>query len=155
MLLVSPATEYSRLIPQNQRSWRGGEPCAGSHQSNRERGCATHPLRSHTMCSTATGIWTKHLKGKTDLHQTVIDRCIKTLTQKQLIKAVKSVKVFVDFPSLRGPCANPTDLPSTQPAKSTCLPTSTLPWNSLEGLGTQITSLTPNSSNSCAMPAFG
>ncbi|CDO71516.1 hypothetical protein BN946_scf184910.g15 [Trametes cinnabarina] len=38
------------------------------------------------------GIWTKHLKAKTELHQTVIDRCLKSLTQKQLIKAVKSVK---------------------------------------------------------------
>ena len=40
-----------------------------------------------------SGIWTKHLKAKTELHQTVIDRCLKSLTQKQLIKAVKSVKV--------------------------------------------------------------
>lgn len=40
-----------------------------------------------------SGIWTKHLKAKTELHQTVIDRCIKSLMQKQLIKAVKSVKV--------------------------------------------------------------
>lgn len=40
------------------------------------------------------GIWTKHLKAKTELHQTVIDRCLKALTQKQLIKAVKSVKVW-------------------------------------------------------------
>ncbi|EMD37071.1 hypothetical protein CERSUDRAFT_155527 [Gelatoporia subvermispora B] len=38
------------------------------------------------------GIWTKHLKAKTELHQTVIDRSLKSLTQKQLIKAVKSVK---------------------------------------------------------------
>ncbi|TFY71775.1 hypothetical protein EVG20_g1229 [Dentipellis fragilis] len=37
------------------------------------------------------GIWTKHLKAKTDLHQTVIDRCLKSLVQKQLIKAVKGV----------------------------------------------------------------
>lgn len=39
------------------------------------------------------GIWTKHLKAKTELHQTVIDRCLKSLNQKALIKAVKSVKV--------------------------------------------------------------
>ncbi|KAI0037057.1 RNA polymerase Rpc34 subunit-domain-containing protein [Vararia minispora EC-137] len=38
------------------------------------------------------GIWTKHLKTKTDLHQTVIDRCLKSLTSKQLIKVVKNVK---------------------------------------------------------------
>ncbi|CCM05420.1 uncharacterized protein FIBRA_07637 [Fibroporia radiculosa] len=30
--------------------------------------------------------------AKTELHQTVIDRCLKSLVQKQLIKAVKSVK---------------------------------------------------------------
>ena len=53
-----------------------------------------HPFLPHALCLVAVGIWTKHLKGKTDLHQTVIDRCIKTLTQKQLIKAVKSVKVL-------------------------------------------------------------
>jgi hypothetical protein len=40
------------------------------------------------------GIWTKHLKAKTELHQTVIDRCLKSLVQKQLIKSVKGVKVF-------------------------------------------------------------
>jgi DNA-directed RNA polymerase III subunit RPC6 len=39
------------------------------------------------------GIWTKHLKAKTELHQTIITRCLKSLESKQLIKAVKSVKV--------------------------------------------------------------
>ncbi|KAJ3537369.1 hypothetical protein NMY22_g5611 [Coprinellus aureogranulatus] len=38
------------------------------------------------------GIWTKHLKAKTNLHQTVIDRCLKTLIQKRLIKRVPSVQ---------------------------------------------------------------
>ncbi|EPS93718.1 hypothetical protein FOMPIDRAFT_1170252 [Fomitopsis schrenkii] len=47
---------------------------------------------SHIQASGNEGIWTKHLKAKTELHQTVIDRCLKSLTQKQLIKAVKSVK---------------------------------------------------------------
>ncbi|KAI6003441.1 RNA polymerase Rpc34 subunit-domain-containing protein [Pisolithus orientalis] len=32
----------------------------------------------------SAGIWTKHLKAKTELHQTVIDRCLKSLVQKQL-----------------------------------------------------------------------
>ena len=41
------------------------------------------------------GIWTKHLKAKTELHQTVIDRCLKSLVQKQLIKSVKGVKVYL------------------------------------------------------------
>ncbi|OSX58243.1 hypothetical protein POSPLADRAFT_1185100 [Postia placenta MAD-698-R-SB12] len=47
---------------------------------------------SHIQASGNEGIWTKHLKAKTELHQTVIDRCLKSLVQKQLIKAVKSVK---------------------------------------------------------------
>ncbi|KAI0784041.1 RNA polymerase Rpc34 subunit-domain-containing protein [Abortiporus biennis] len=44
---------------------------------------------SHITASGNEGIWTKHIKVKTDLHQTVIDRCLKSLTQKQLVKAVK------------------------------------------------------------------
>ncbi|OCH92784.1 hypothetical protein OBBRIDRAFT_824527 [Obba rivulosa] len=47
---------------------------------------------SYIQAAGNEGIWTKHLKAKTELHQTVIDRCLKSLTQKQLIKAVKSVK---------------------------------------------------------------
>ena len=39
------------------------------------------------------GIWIKVLKGKTDLHQAVLNKCIKTLEQKQLIKPFKSIKV--------------------------------------------------------------
>jgi DNA-directed RNA polymerase III subunit RPC6 len=44
-----------------------------------------------------SGIWTKHLKAKTELHQTVIDRTLKSLLQKNLIKVVKSVKVYHPF----------------------------------------------------------
>lgn len=40
------------------------------------------------------GIWTKHLKTKTNLHQTIIDRSLKTLTQKRLVKRVPSVQVY-------------------------------------------------------------
>ncbi|KAF8803910.1 hypothetical protein BYT27DRAFT_7195256 [Phlegmacium glaucopus] len=47
---------------------------------------------SHIKISGNEGIWTKHLKAKTNLHQTVIDRCLKTLTQKRLIKRVPSVQ---------------------------------------------------------------
>lgn len=38
------------------------------------------------------GIWTKQLKNRTGLHQTIINRCLKSLEQKSLVKAVKSVK---------------------------------------------------------------
>jgi len=38
------------------------------------------------------GIWTKHLKTKTELHQTVLNRCLKSLEQKGYIKPIKSVK---------------------------------------------------------------
>jgi hypothetical protein len=50
-------------------------------------------LKSSRLKSSHQGIWTKHLKAKTELHQTVIDRCLKSLVQKQLIKSVKGVKV--------------------------------------------------------------
>ncbi|KAJ6516114.1 RNA polymerase Rpc34 subunit-domain-containing protein [Mycena sanguinolenta] len=47
---------------------------------------------SHIKTAHNEGIWTKHLKTKTNLHQTIIDRCLKTLTQKKLIKRVPSVQ---------------------------------------------------------------
>ncbi|EAU84573.2 RNA polymerase III subunit Rpc34 [Coprinopsis cinerea okayama7 len=47
---------------------------------------------SHIKNSGNEGIWTKHLKAKTNLHQTIIDRCLKTLIQKRLIKRVPSVQ---------------------------------------------------------------
>ncbi|GJJ15272.1 hypothetical protein Clacol_009548 [Clathrus columnatus] len=47
---------------------------------------------SHIQDAGNRGIWTKHLKAKTELHQTIITRCIKSLEQKGLIKAVDSVE---------------------------------------------------------------
>ncbi|KAH7882932.1 RNA polymerase Rpc34 subunit-domain-containing protein [Phlebopus sp. FC_14] len=47
---------------------------------------------SHIQASGNEGIWTKHLKAKTELHQTVIDRCLKALVQKQLVKSIKAVR---------------------------------------------------------------
>ncbi|KAG9307967.1 RNA polymerase Rpc34 subunit-domain-containing protein [Chiua virens] len=47
---------------------------------------------SHIQASGNEGIWTKHLKAKTELHQTVIDRCLKSLVQKQLVKSIKAVR---------------------------------------------------------------
>ncbi|OAX37253.1 hypothetical protein K503DRAFT_866986 [Rhizopogon vinicolor AM-OR11-026] len=46
----------------------------------------------HIQASANEGIWTKHLKAKTELHQTVIDRCLKSLVQKQLVKSIKAVR---------------------------------------------------------------
>ena len=43
------------------------------------------------------GIWTKHLKAKTELHQTVIDRCLKSLVQKHLVKSIKAVRVCLVY----------------------------------------------------------
>ena len=40
------------------------------------------------------GIWTKDLKLRTSLHQTVITKVLKSLENRKIIKAVKSVKVF-------------------------------------------------------------
>ncbi|KAF9436636.1 34-kDa subunit of RNA polymerase III (C) [Entomortierella beljakovae] len=38
------------------------------------------------------GIWTKHLKSKTNLHESVIKKCLRVLEQRALVKAIKSVK---------------------------------------------------------------
>ncbi|KAF9076414.1 RNA polymerase Rpc34 [Rhodocollybia butyracea] len=38
------------------------------------------------------GIWKKHLNSKTNFHRAVLDRCLKTLEQKKLIKTVPSVQ---------------------------------------------------------------
>ncbi|KAH8830243.1 RNA polymerase Rpc34 subunit-domain-containing protein [Flagelloscypha sp. PMI_526] len=38
------------------------------------------------------GIWTKHIKTKTGLHQTLVDRALKSLTSKKIIKQIKSVQ---------------------------------------------------------------
>ncbi|EIW51661.1 uncharacterized protein TRAVEDRAFT_137014 [Trametes versicolor FP-101664 SS1] len=53
------------------------------------------------------GIWTKHIKAKTQLHQTVVDRCLKSLTKRQLIKTV---------PDVRHPTRKTYILASLQPA---------------------------------------
>ncbi|KAL5513037.1 RPC34 [Sanghuangporus vaninii] len=47
---------------------------------------------NHIQASGNEGIWTKHLKTKTELHQTVIDRCLKSLVNKKLIKRIENVK---------------------------------------------------------------
>ncbi|TDL17078.1 hypothetical protein BD410DRAFT_776494 [Rickenella mellea] len=47
---------------------------------------------TYIKASGAEGIWTKHLKSKTNIHQTVIDHCLKILVQKRLVKRVPSVQ---------------------------------------------------------------
>ncbi|KAF9975987.1 34-kDa subunit of RNA polymerase III (C) [Actinomortierella ambigua] len=49
-------------------------------------------IYQHIKASGNEGIWTKHLKSKTNLHQNIIMRCLKTLEQKSLVKSIKSVK---------------------------------------------------------------
>ncbi|KAF8516445.1 RNA polymerase Rpc34 subunit-domain-containing protein [Hysterangium stoloniferum] len=58
----------------------------------KEMGGDENMVLNHIQSSGNEGIWTKHLKGKTELHQTIINRCLKSLEQKGLIKAIKSVK---------------------------------------------------------------
>ena len=103
MLSVPRAGECSRLISRTKDL--GGEEglVLGHIKGAGNEGMSPRPLLPHALCSVTIGIWTKHLKGKTDLHQTVIDRCIKTLIQKQLIKTVKSVKVLAEFPPFHDP----------------------------------------------------
>ena len=55
-------------------------------------------MLSHIQAAGTEGIWTKHIKAKTELHQTVIDRCLKSLTQKKLVKCI-SGSVQVRSPS--------------------------------------------------------
>ncbi|KAK6539242.1 34-kDa subunit of RNA polymerase III (C) [Orbilia ellipsospora] len=46
----------------------------------------------HIESSAREGIWTKTLKTRTNLHPTVLTRCLKTLEHQRYIKAIKSVK---------------------------------------------------------------
>ena len=41
--------------------------------------------------STTSGMWTKTLKLKSNLHQSVVTRCLKSLESKSLIKEIRSV----------------------------------------------------------------
>ncbi|KAL9932936.1 hypothetical protein V8E36_008191 [Tilletia maclaganii] len=47
---------------------------------------------THIRDSGNEGIWTKTIKVRANLHQTVVNRCLKSLEQKHLIKTVKNVK---------------------------------------------------------------
>lgn len=47
---------------------------------------------SHVEASGREGIWTKTIKAKTNLHQHIVLRCLKSLESQSYIKSVKSVK---------------------------------------------------------------
>ncbi|KAK9447588.1 RNA polymerase Rpc34 [Limtongia smithiae] len=47
---------------------------------------------SYIEASGTEGIWTKTIKAKTNLHQSVVQRCLKSLESKRYIKNIKSVK---------------------------------------------------------------
>ncbi|KAK9235953.1 RNA polymerase Rpc34 [Lipomyces kononenkoae] len=47
---------------------------------------------SYIESSGTEGIWTKTIKAKTNLHQSVVQRCLKSLESKRYIKNIKSVK---------------------------------------------------------------
>ncbi|KAL4402885.1 34-kDa subunit of RNA polymerase III (C) [Malassezia pachydermatis] len=49
-------------------------------------------IYNHIKDAKNEGIWTKLIKARTNLHQTVMTRCLRLLEQKQLVKVVKSVK---------------------------------------------------------------
>jgi len=49
-------------------------------------------IYNHIKEAKNEGIWTKLIKARTNLHQTVMTRCLRLLEQKQLVKSVKSVK---------------------------------------------------------------
>jgi len=57
-------------------------------------------LNSNSTHPNTIGIWTKTIQRKTELPQTVVNKCIKTLESQAIIKNIKAVKV-------RGsPCSN-------------------------------------------------
>ncbi|KAJ7904298.1 RNA polymerase Rpc34 subunit-domain-containing protein [Mycena olivaceomarginata] len=64
----------------------------GELEQTKDLGGEESLVLGHIKTAHNEGIWTKHLKTKTNLHQTIIDRCLKTLTQKKLIKRVPSVQ---------------------------------------------------------------
>lgn len=49
-------------------------------------------IYSHIEAAGREGIWTKTIKARTNLHQHVVLRCLKTLENQREIKSVKSVK---------------------------------------------------------------
>lgn len=49
-------------------------------------------IYSYIEASGREGIWTKTIKAKTNLHQHVVLRCLKSLESQSFIKAIKSVK---------------------------------------------------------------
>jgi len=55
---------------------------------------STHP--------STVGIWTKTIQRKTELPQTVVNKCIKTLESQGIIKNIKAVKVRVSSHSNHG-----------------------------------------------------
>lgn len=49
-------------------------------------------IYSYIEASAREGIWTKTIKAKTNLHQHIVVRCLKSLENQRYIKSVKSVK---------------------------------------------------------------
>lgn len=49
-------------------------------------------IYSYIEASAREGIWTKTIKAKTNLHQHIVVRCLKSLENQRYIKSIKSVK---------------------------------------------------------------
>ncbi len=49
-------------------------------------------ILSHIKDSQREGIWTTTLRRRVNLHQAIVNRCLKTLESKNFIKGIKSVK---------------------------------------------------------------
>jgi len=50
-------------------------------------------IYEHIEAAGREGIWTKVLKTRTNQHQTVLTKCLKSLENRRFIKCIKSVKV--------------------------------------------------------------
>ena len=79
MLTIHPA-RYSVLTPYHLRR-------LGSLSSDELI------IYEHIEAAGREGIWTKVLKTRTNQHQTVMTKCLKSLESRRFIKCIKSVKV--------------------------------------------------------------
>lgn len=64
------------------------------------------------------GIWSKQLKTKTNMHQTTLNKSLKSLEQKRYVKVIQSVKVRL----LPPPDPPPNPKTNTMPPLSTSTP---------------------------------
>jgi len=81
----------SRSMRVSSRLWS-----ALTHLHNRVKNMSPDEemLYGYIQDAAREGIWTRTLKMKSNLHNTTMSKCLKTLENKRFIKAIQSVKVI-------------------------------------------------------------